>query len=354
MPKIIVYIPVKNDAWFIENAILSSTKWADHVFVLDESSDDGSHEIYKDLESELKNLTVIYNRPKFDFNTSDLRNYALDMVREFNGENLIFELHADEIMSAQILTPQIKNDLLQQSTIGSALMFPWINLWDKPFMYRKDKSIWSNTKGWFAFRDDRKVKFEGAAFHGSRVPEGILKNKVEFKGLSVLHFQFLNLSMERSKQALYQIFERNHYPKKNIEYINKMYACAYDERQINLVSLGKENYQPWLNLGIPINNEYPQEGFNWRDLEVLKNFKIYGLDNYKDLNIWNIDWEKKRKTAKKKYPDSIIPEKPIVDPRDFSTKKAHSFLMKYQMYPFWRINFFKLLIEKLMTKLMGK
>ena len=52
MPKIIVYIPVKNDSWFIENSIRSATIWADHVFVLDESSDDGSHEIYKDLESE--------------------------------------------------------------------------------------------------------------------------------------------------------------------------------------------------------------------------------------------------------------------------------------------------------------
>lgn len=351
MPKIIVYIPVKNDAWFIENAILSSTKWADHVFVLDENSTDGSHDIYKRLEGLIKNLTIIYNRPKFDFNTSDMRNYALNMVREFEGENLIFELHADEVMSSQILTPKIKNDLLEQAPIGSAIMFPWINLWEKPFLYRNDKSIWSNTKGWFAYRDDRKVRFEGAAFHGSRAPESFLKKKVEFNRLNVLHFQFLNLSMERSKQALYQIFERNHYPKKNVEHINKIYACAYDERQINLVPLAKEHYQSWLDLGIPIDNIYPNEGFNWRDLEVLKNFKKNGVKKYKDLNIWNIDWEQKRAMAKKLYPDSTIPATSIIDPRDFSTKLAHSFLMKYQTYPFWRLNFFKLIIQKIFSKL---
>lgn len=350
MPKIIVYIPVKNDAWFIENAILSSTKWADHVFILDENSTDGSHDIYKRLEGLIKNLTVIYNRPKFDFNTSDMRNYALNMAREFEGENVIFELHADEVLSAQILTPQIKNDLLEQLPIGSALMLPWINLWGKPFLYRRDKSIWSNTKGWFAFRDDRKVKFEGAAFHGSRAPERFLKNKVEFKSLNVLHFQFLNLSMERSKQALYQIFERNHYPKKNVEHINKIYACAYDERQINLVPLAKEHYQSWLDLGIPIDNKYPNEGFNWRDLEVLKNFKKNGIEKYKNLNIWNIDWEEKRKTTKQLYPDALIPESPIKDPRSFSAKMAHAFLIKYQLYPFWRYNFFKLILEKLKIK----
>ena len=352
MAKIIVYIPVKNDGWFIENAITSALKWADQVIVADESSTDGSYEIYKRLETLHNNLTIIYKRPKFDFKTPDLRNYGLNMCRNFEGNNLIFELHADEVLSAEITKLQMKQYLLEQMSIGSALMLPWINLWKKPFFYRQDKSIWSNTNGWFAFRDDRKAKFEGAAFHGSRVPERFTKQKIEMDDLNVLHFQFLNLSMERSKQALYQIFERNHYPKKNVEQINKRYACAFDERQIKLAPLAKKHYKPWLDMGIPIDKEYPKEGFNWRDLEVLKNFKKNGIKKYKDLNIWNhIDWEQKRKEAIKLYPNEKISNNPILDPRSYSTKLAHSFLNKFQIYPFWRLNFYILLLQKTISKL---
>ena len=349
MPKIIVYIPVKNDAWFIENAILSSTKWADHVFVLDENSTDGSHDIYKRQEGLIENLTIIYNRPKFDFNTSDMRNYALNLAREFEGENLIFELHADEVLSAQILTPQIKNDLLEQSPVGSALMFPWINLWEKPFLYRKDKSIWSNTKGWFAYRDDRKVRFEGAAFHGSRAPESFLKNKIEINELPVLHYQFLNLSYERSKQALYQIYERKHFPKKNIERINKLYAPAYDERKISLVKLESKHYKPWIENNIKIDREFKDTELNWRDVEVLKTFNKNGIEDYKNLNIWeHINWEAKRLEALKKDIDQI-PQFIINDPRSLSTKLGHKFLNRYQLYPFWKMDFFKLIIKKLFS-----
>lgn len=343
-------MPVKNDSWFVEKSITSALMWADHVIVADGNSTDGSHDIYKEIEKKYKNITIIYNRPKMDYTSSDLRNYGLRLCRNFDGNNLIIELHADEIVSGEILKREIKETLEKKIKVGDSLMMPWINIWKHPFYFRNDNSIWSNNKGWFGFRDDRTSSFNEASFHGARVPSNLIKNKVEINFLNVLHFQFMNLGMERSKQALYQIFERNHYPKKNVEHINKIYACAYDERQINLVPLAKEHYQSWLDLGIPIDNKYPNEGFNWRDLEVLKNFKKNGIEKYKNLNIWNIDWEEKRKTTKQLYPDALIPESPIKDPRSFSAKMAHAFLIKYQLYPFWRYNFFKLILEKLKIK----
>ena len=133
MSKIITVIPVKNDGWFIENSIKSAVEWSDYVFVADENSDDGSHEIYKQLETKYENLTIIYNRPKFDFNTPDMRNYALSLARTIDGNNIIFEMHADEIMSAEILKPEIRNRLIKDMKIGSALIMPWVNLWKNPF-----------------------------------------------------------------------------------------------------------------------------------------------------------------------------------------------------------------------------
>ena len=107
--------------------------------------------------------------------------------------------------------------------------------------------------------------------------------------------------MERSKQALYQIFERNHYPNQNIEYINKKYACAFDERDVKLSQLEKKHYQIWIDKGIKIDKEYPTDGYNWRDTEVLKNFNKNGLEIYENLNIWYIDWEAKRLENEKAF-----------------------------------------------------
>ena len=256
-------------------------------------------------------------------------------------------------MSAEILKPNIRDRLLNDSIPGSAIMMPWVNLWKDPLYYRNDSSVWSGNRSWFAYRDDRKVRFEGATFHGPRVPECFHKNKIDINYLQVMHYQFTNLSMERSKQALYQIFERNNYPEKNVEYINKIYACAFDERDIKLSKLDGKHYLEWLEKGISIDKKYPTEGYNWRDTEVLKNFNKNGLKPYKDLNIWFIDWENKRQEALDLGVTCLLTEE-IVDPRNLSTKIAHKYLMKYQRYPFWRLDFYKLLVEKMIERVNKK
>ena len=344
MCKIIVYIPVKNDLWFIENSIRHAVEWAEYVIVADESSTDGSVDIYKKLEKEYTNLKIIYNRPKMDFSTPDPRNYMLEQVRRIEGNNIIFELHADEIISAKILKSEIREEIIQNLSIGKCLELPWLTLWKDPLQYRHDNSVWSNNTCIFAFRDDRTSKFESAAFHGQRAPENFIINKLKIN-LPVLHYQFMNIGNERSKQALYQIFERNHYPDKHVETINKGYAIAFDDRKIKCEKLKGEDYAPWIDIGLKINQTYDDGIFNWRDGEVLKNFKKYGLDRYAKINIWYINWEEKRQYALK-IGIKNIPAFEIVDPRSLSTRLAHKLLIKYQMYPFWKIDFIRLVIAK--------
>ena len=350
MSKIIVYIPVKNDKWFVEKAILSALEWADYLFIFDDSSSDGCHEIYKKLIEKHSNLFVMFNRPKFNKTTNESRNFFLNFIRnKIDGYNIIFELHADEVVSALITNPILKNELINLP-IGTAIMLPWINIWKHPFLYREDKSVWSGSKGWFGFKDDRFSVFEGPVFHGPRVPEKLLKNKYEID-LPVLHFQFINLGMERSKQALYQIFEKNHFPNENNEHINKKYACAFDERNIILKELEIKHYRKWLELGINIDEQFEEECLNWRDYQVLKNFSLNGVSKYKELNIWYIDWEKKRQLFLDNNINLTFSLNEIIDPRDFSTKMAHYYLNKYQKYPFWRLGFFKLVFNKFIEKL---
>lgn len=342
--KKIVYLPVKNDKWIIEKSILSISMWADHLFVADENSDDGSLDIYSRL-SFLKNVSFI-KRPKFDQTGPDNRNYLLNLARSFDGNNLIFELHADEIMSAKILDLNFRAIFLDTLKPRDSLMLPWYTLWDKPNLFRCDKSVWSNNYCWFGYRDDRKIKFTGACFHGPRAPEETHINKITIDELPVLHYQFINKSNERSKQAIYHIFERNHYPEKSTEQINKTYAVAFDDRDVKLKLIPEVHTKLWLEAGININEVYDGDELNWRDLEILRNFKRHGLDYYKNVNIWYIDWESKRKQAAE-MPDYDGYNTEIHDPRDLSTTMAHWWVRKLQRYPYWRIDFIRYALKKI-------
>lgn len=347
--KIIALLPVKNDGWFVENSIRSLSHWADHVIVFDEASTDGSVEIY-DRVGSLANVVIVKDRPKFSFTTSALRNYMLDCARSFDGKNLIMELHADEVMSAEILSADVRDKLKNILRPKDALMLDWITLWKSPEYYRSDKSVWSNNKCWFGYVDDRNCEFTGPVFHGPRAPESLLSNKKKFSEIEVLHYQFVNLGYERSKQALYQIFEINNYPKKSIDQINKNYAVAFDERGIRLSKLDYKKIGPWLELGLPLMDTYDPSVLNWRDIEVLKNFDRYGTDKYKELNIWYIDWDMKKKQAIEfgLWKGSLDA---IADPRGLYTKICHKWVINTQLYPIWKISVWKLFFNKLVDKI---
>ena len=172
--------------------------------------------------------------------------------------------------------------------------------------------------------------------------------------IPVLHYQFVNIGIDKSKQALYQIFERNHYPDRNIFYIYKLYSHYFDERKVNCQQLKEEDYMPWINIGLKICQTYDDDDiFSWRDEEVLKNFKIYGLERYAKLLVWHISWEKKRQHALKIGLHNI-PSFEIVDPRSLSTRLAHKFVMKYQRLPFWEMDFFRYTISKAANKVRRK
>ena len=346
MCKIIVYIPVKNDAWFVENSIRHAVEWADCVIVADESSTDGSVDIYRKLENQHSNLKIIYNRPKMDFTTPDLRNYMLEQVRKFDGNNIIFELHADEIISAKILNNNIKEELIYKLSIGKCLELPWLTLWKDPLKYRDDNSVWSNNTCIFAFRDDRKSMFQSPVFHGHRVPDSYLNDKVTINSIPVIHYQFVNIGIDKSKQALYQIFERNHYPDKNIYNIYTLHAHYFDVSKLKTKILEEDDYVPWINIGLKICKTYNDDDiFSWRDEEVLKNFNTYGIKRYEKTLIWHINWENKRQLALLKGLRNV-PLFQIVDPRSLSTKIAQYILMKYQVCPFWEIDYVIFIISK--------
>ncbi|PYS70680.1 MAG: hypothetical protein DMF69_12770 [Acidobacteria bacterium] len=56
-PRIIVLVPVRNEAWILKTFLECASLWADHIIVADQSSTDGSTEI----AAAFPKVTVIEN-----------------------------------------------------------------------------------------------------------------------------------------------------------------------------------------------------------------------------------------------------------------------------------------------------
>lgn len=97
MKKILV-MPVKNEERILETSLASSSLWADYIIVADQYSTDRTEEICKKFE---KVIYVKNNHP--GLNQSIARQLLLDEARKIPGNNLIFVLDADEILSANAL-----------------------------------------------------------------------------------------------------------------------------------------------------------------------------------------------------------------------------------------------------------
>ncbi len=82
-------------------------------------------------------------------------------------------------------------------------------------------------------------------------------------------------------------------------------------RQKTYRNLKQQNYQKngLDKYGNLVKNfQIKKENFFWYDLECLKKFKEYGVNKFKWLDIWDIDWEEKRQTAIEKGHKLEIPD----------------------------------------------
>ena len=326
--KIIVVMPVKNEEWILEKSLKAISLFADHIIVADQNSTDRSVDICR----QFKKVIVIKNPNKF--HTSSVRLLLLNAARDFDGYNAIFSFDADEIPTTHILEPDFL-EKLKELTPGSSFTFQWINLWRSSLKYRKDKSVWANSWKHFGFIDDRKADYNTLNVINddtSRVPLSVLNNNFKFEFPKVLHYQFSNWDRTLSKQARYRIAEFIQRKKSlfNIIKINFKYFPTKDERSLVLEDIPRE----WINFYKEKGNDlenFPKSDFYWFDEEILQNFKQYKTEYFKWLDIWDIDWERKRQlTIEKDIKD--LPENKIKDPRSFYIKFYHKHLQPLLSY----------------------
>lgn len=316
--KKIVLMPTKNDAWILEKTLPCILLWADKVIISDQQSTDKTLEICRRFSQ----VTVL-NNPNV-FHSTKVRQQLLDEARKEEGNNLIFSIDSDEVVTADILDPNFWHKI-STFPIGASFEMQWVQLWRSTDKYRNDNSVWSNSYKQFAFIDDRIAMYTyeyGVNDHNPRVPKSLAKNTTRLEMPKVLHFQFVNWERMLAKQRFYRVqdFIQTAKKIKDALRINKMYQIAKDEVGLSLSLVPSEWTQVYIEKGIDLKH-VKDEGLFWYDLEILKWFKKFGPESFLWLDIWDIDWGQKRLLAQKSSLDLHIGS--IIDPRNSFVKVYH-------------------------------
>lgn len=275
--KIIALLPVKNEAWILNHTLGQISQFADHIIIADQNSTDGSKEIYK------KHPKVkVFNNEKKD-HTNEVRWKLLQEARKIQGNNLIFCIDADEILSVEAFKEICSHARLNHPPFSYKL--PWIQLWDSLDTYRCD-GVWRNNYKTIAFLDDRKVSYDNAVIlndHTTRIPNIRNEVKVDFP---LLHLQFLALKRAEIKQTWYKMTELM--KGLSARKINYKYGHANGSKRIELCETPKN----WLE-GIP-KMEFKEQGDAVRYMEILSWLDQRGVVFFEPLEIWDLP-ELKRK-----------------------------------------------------------
>lgn len=105
--------------------------------------------------------------------------------------------------------------------------------------------------------------------------------------VGLLHFQFVNWENLLIKQAWYRCLEKIRDPHVNIQEINSKYSESKQElnlRCLPVPAVWFAAYQSFLDKAVYLKVE------SWQKKQILQWFKQYGQEFFKDLDIWDINW----------------------------------------------------------------
>jgi len=305
--NVICLTSVRNDSWILKNFIEYAKKWADLIIIGDHHSADDSATIARQYNC----VRVISHQPSSSF--LGRRRDLLGEARKVPGKRLIFLLDSDEIISAN-WADSSEWDLMLNAPPGTYFAFDWLELYpglEQTAVFRMPA----------VFVDDGSEYPLGERIHGSRFPE-TPADIVELKDIKLLHLIAIDPERIISKHRYYKCYEYielGRRPWALDVYYQDTKLTTYDAP---LVPVKEE----WIK-GFDWLNEYHsnierKEKCYWYDEEVLNYFDKYGVEKFRKLNIWDVDWNKKARLLGKK--------ETYGDPRSSYEVWVHKFIGKYR------------------------
>lgn len=215
-PKIIVLVPVRNEAWILKPFLECASLWADHIIVADQLSEDGSRE----LALAYPKVTLIEN-PSAEFSEVDRQRLLIAVARRIPSPRLLVAIDADEIISANIIDSPEWKAALQQPP-GTVLEFAKVELYGSTEQYFLHSVEDKSSAIPFGYVDDG-AEHEGSIIHTCRIPEPADAPRFRLQDVVVLHFTRTHLRRAESKDRWYRCFERITFPEKNLLTIYRLY-----------------------------------------------------------------------------------------------------------------------------------
>ena len=273
--KVITLIPIKNEDWILENTLKNISSFSDYIIVADQSSTDRTLEICKKFEK----VRVIHN--PYTGPSNMIRWLLFDEARKIEGNNLIFCIDADEMISPKSI--HAIQDIIEKKGLkpGVGFSFSWIQLWHSTEFHRVD-GVWKDSKKAVAFWDDRKIDYVRERLiidHTSRIPE--VSEAFFVEDYPLLHLQSISEDRYKIKQIWYRCYELIN-NKNNPKKINARYSVA-DKKTVTLDKIRST----WFD-GITIVPYAYDKRNDWHYKEIVEWFDAYGITFFEPLEIWHM------------------------------------------------------------------
>ncbi|MGC3976969.1 MAG: glycosyltransferase family 2 protein [Paludibacteraceae bacterium] len=283
-PTIICLTPVKNEAWILDRFLKSTSLWADYIIIADQMSTDGSRDIAKRYSK-----VILIDNPSETFNELERKRLLVNEARKIEGQRLFITLDADEMFSPEIFTSGEWEKILYLPK-GTAINFQWSN-------FAPDgKNMW---KGYFfpwGYMDDDFEDYDkgipNTAIHCSRVPISERSPKYTVNTFSVIHFQYTDWDRMVHKHYYYQCLEVINNPMKSAVDIYRQYHHMDIVKKEEFLKIPQAWIESYREKEIDILKVNREENY-WYDKEVLNLFEKYGINKFKKVCVWNVDWTKK-------------------------------------------------------------
>lgn len=278
--KIIALMPVKNEEWIIDHTLSALSQFCDHIVVADQFSTDRTREICKNYSK-----VIIINNNSTSGHSNRIRWELLDVARNFDGNNLILCVDADEIIPPKLFLGALPS-LCEKKNEGKWVEFHWVQLWKSIRFYRNDDSIWSDIWKPVGWIDDRKLAYENKVVindHTLRIPGKETNPKIRLDTTPLLHFQWVPWEKVQVKQAWYRCSELIKSPKTPY-IINEKYKHSLDDDSERLSPVPKQ----WLD-GLNLSDSIKLTEPGWQYNQVEEWFRKFGIDFFEPLQIWHIE-----------------------------------------------------------------
>jgi Glycosyl transferase family 2 len=305
-PTVICLTPVKNEAWILDRFLQATSLWADYIIIADQMSTDGSREIALNYPK-----VVLIDNKSDTYNEPERQKLLIQEARKISGKRLLITLDADELFTPNILNSEEWNMILA-SEPGTVFKFQWANI------RQNFRTFWYANYFPWGYMDDGYEHDSDSKIHNARIPLPDYAEQITISDIKVMHFQFTDWKRMQSKHRWYQCYEHVNFPEKSLLDIFRMYHHMYAIDNESLNEMPENWIDDYKNLGINIKKQ-DKNGIYWWDEKILDYFDEYGVDYFRKIYLWDVNWNKIAKVWKRN-------QRKYKDPRNCMDKFIHLFL----------------------------